>query len=134
MEADEVLDPMIYKQSPDPSEASVNSAWTNMHGEVKPEGVLAQLQQLSKQQGQIAELLQRMLERDSAVANQKREPGTRGRTPVRCFYCKRLGHIKADCRKRLAEEQASKVDNVPPKPAVVGQTTHKPVNGKPPPL
>ena len=105
VEADDVLNSEMCQEILDPSEVSINSARAMTRREVQPEGVLEQLQQLRKQHRQIAELLQYMLEWDTTIANQKFDGGGRGRSQVRCFYCKRQGHVKADCRKRLAHEQ-----------------------------
>ena len=78
--------------------------------------IVTRLEQLGKQQGQIAELLQTLLERST---NDDCRGDFRGRdkSRIRCYFCNRFGHVKAECRKRLAKEktnQASAVEQTSP--------------------
>ena len=50
------------------------------------------------------------------VKNDKTKQGTKGKdnpnAGKKCFYCSKEGHVKADCRKRLADIAAGKVSSV----------------------
>lgn len=132
---DEGFDPTEYTETSDLVDTSINSARANVDGQGLPEGIVLQLEQLSKQQGQIADLLQRLIARESPVA--KSEARAQGRSQLRCFYCKRLGHVRADCWKRSADQQASgapKANNSQTNPPAAGQGSAKAVNSQPPPL
>ena len=54
---------------------------------------------------------------DSEKVHPKAMPVTRSRKEIRCYYCKKLGHIKRDCR-ALKQSQNSRSKESP----VPGQT------------
>ena len=60
----------------------------------------AQQETLCKQQEQITTLMQAVVKQSGSVTNQ-------GKFPFPCYYCKRTGHMKRECKLRMAHEKAN---------------------------
>ena len=99
-----------YESAEEIEEICVNKIGTQSEqGQQTQEKILKSIQemqgQIAKQQGQIDSLVNKISQlhlpdRGGNVTTEQ-PPSSLQREPVRCFRCKKLGHIKAQCRVKL---------------------------------
>ena len=100
---------------------SINQVVNKSQGDTQLQTVLQQQQEilkcmqtqqetLCKQQEQITTLMQAVVKQSGTVTSQGMYEGSgrrQDRPPIRCFYCKRPGHMKHECKLRMAHEKAN---------------------------
>ena len=66
--------------------------------------------------GKLEEMLGRLEQRIDRLEKSpaKTQGPAKGKREIECFYCKKKGHMKRDCRKKQADEQAQASGRVPP--------------------
>ncbi len=85
--------------------------------------------QSTSQTSKLEEMVEKLERRIDKLEKPPARDTEKGKRDIECYYCKKKGHLKRDCRKRQADEQAQAAGRVPSASPVATTSATDHLNG-----